>query len=296
MLAGLEGVTPGPWKAIEERHEWSLPERAMMGHDVPAQAGEHLERRIFTTWDHAQLKSPFPVVNSSIGIGKAGEPSIQMVWMQPEDASHIARCDPDTMRSILTELRALRSKSEVVAWRSAVRGIRDTCAKRPSVSGAKTNDALKGIAISQSADLGEIMRVCNALLKTPALDHPAPQEADGVRAKIVAALYGDGVDPGHPTEEMLDALISLARAQYTHPAPATVVSPFVTEANGLEVATIKHDDFSLIEVVKSRSGKNRVQMTIHRTNEETLRTDDISIDLTDEEAAALVAALTEEGA
>jgi len=94
MLAGLEGVTPGPWQVIEEKHEWSLPERAMMGHEMPATSGEHLERRIFTTWEHGQLKSPFPVVNSSVGIGKVGEPSIQMVWMEPAVADHIARCDP----------------------------------------------------------------------------------------------------------------------------------------------------------------------------------------------------------
>lgn len=102
MLAGLEGVTPGPWEVIEEEHEWSLPERAMMGHDMPAQSGEHLELRIFTAWEHPQAKSPWPVVNSSVGIGKAGEPSIQMVWMEPAVAAHIARCDPDTMRQIIT--------------------------------------------------------------------------------------------------------------------------------------------------------------------------------------------------
>lgn len=111
MLAGLEGVTPGPWQVIEQKHEWSLPARAMMGHDIPAQAGEHLERRIFTTWEDGQLKSPFPVVNSSIGIGKVGEPSVQMVWMDPAVADHIARCDPDTMRSILTDYLRLRRPS-----------------------------------------------------------------------------------------------------------------------------------------------------------------------------------------
>lgn len=70
MLAGLEGVTPGPW--------------------VKGRRGEHLP-----------VNGPCHEVGSPTrGIGTS---------MYAPDACHIARCDPDTMRSILTELIARRA-------------------------------------------------------------------------------------------------------------------------------------------------------------------------------------------
>lgn len=55
--------TPGPWKVVTDEH----PHFA---------GGKHIERRIFTAWDHPQMKGPTGVVNLSIGIGneEGGKP------------------------------------------------------------------------------------------------------------------------------------------------------------------------------------------------------------------------------
>lgn len=71
MLSGLEGVTSGPWKNY--------------GGSVGSQ--EHAER-------HEVARSDL-----QWGLNRSGK-----------NADHIARCDPDTIRSILTELQSLRSK------------------------------------------------------------------------------------------------------------------------------------------------------------------------------------------
>lgn len=74
ILAGLDGVTPGPWENIDgtgiirsEHHD-----------------GRHDVARSDLMW----------------GLNRSGS-----------NAAHIARCDPDTMRSILTELQQLRAAS-----------------------------------------------------------------------------------------------------------------------------------------------------------------------------------------
>ena len=68
MLAGLQGVTPGPWYHAKGREEYHL------GWEVGAP-------------------------NAAIS-----------VCFKAEVSAHIARCDPDTMRSILTELQQARQK------------------------------------------------------------------------------------------------------------------------------------------------------------------------------------------
>lgn len=79
MLAGLEGVTPGPW----ERHE----------------PGE--ETLIITGDEHGETVAVVPwgrEITCAHEMGNAHR-----------DASHIARCDPDTMRQIITlALQSLR--------------------------------------------------------------------------------------------------------------------------------------------------------------------------------------------
>ena len=77
MLAGLEGVTPGPWDTRANLV------RAIDGDDaIPI-----FESRM--PWKkHRHTRT---VVNQE--------------W---HNLNHIARCDPDTMRSILTELQHLR--------------------------------------------------------------------------------------------------------------------------------------------------------------------------------------------
>lgn len=65
---------------------------------------------------------------------------------------------------------------------------------------------------------------------------------------------------------------------------------WVAEASGLKVATIKHDDSTLIEVSK-RDGKETMTLTIHSADAG--RWDDLSITLTAAERAELISALSE---
>lgn len=86
MLAGLEGVTPGPWlKEMEQDEEEDFP-------------SFYVSSAVTTS------------CNLTV-VAKMGEASANA----RTDASHIARCDPDTMRSILTELRDRRASPSGVA-------------------------------------------------------------------------------------------------------------------------------------------------------------------------------------
>lgn len=104
--AGLEGVTPGSWQVIVTEHDWALKEREVMGQVMPAKKGVHIERRIFTTWDHPQSRSPYPVVNISFGVGIEDEKSVQFVSIDDANAIHLARMSPDNVRAILARLKA----------------------------------------------------------------------------------------------------------------------------------------------------------------------------------------------
>jgi hypothetical protein len=76
---GHEGrTTTGPWQVVEEK----IPHH---------RGGFHVERRIFTAWDHPQLHGPVGVVNCSIGIGeKEGGPARYFVHIEEADAALIA--------------------------------------------------------------------------------------------------------------------------------------------------------------------------------------------------------------
>ena len=74
--------TPEPWKVYE--------------HKLPYKNGdkerEHIERSIYTAYDHPQLRGPYPVVCASVGLGmEAGKP-IHMVSLKAEDARRIVAC------------------------------------------------------------------------------------------------------------------------------------------------------------------------------------------------------------
>ena len=102
MLAGLEGVTPGPWYIGQ----------------LGTQKMEHVV-------DFGPPpKSPFMVVRpgtpakpamggftgfSAGGVVHADDDS------SPANAAHIARCDPDTIRALLTELQSFRAAAKVRA-------------------------------------------------------------------------------------------------------------------------------------------------------------------------------------
>jgi hypothetical protein len=70
--------TPGPWIVVTTEHPYHL-------------GGKHIERRIFTAWDHPQMKGPIGVVNGSVGLGPVkGGPCTHMVSLSEEDARLIA--------------------------------------------------------------------------------------------------------------------------------------------------------------------------------------------------------------
>lgn len=94
--------TPGPYRVITDE----IPHKL---------GGTHKERRIFTTWDHPQLKGPLGVVNHSFGLGaKDGDPAVHMVAISEADAAYIAACSPDRLERILTALTAAQARAEAV--------------------------------------------------------------------------------------------------------------------------------------------------------------------------------------
>jgi hypothetical protein len=70
-------------------------------------------------------------------------------------------------------------------------------------------------------------------------------------------------------------------------------TPWIKEASGLEVATVEHDEFSLVEIVKSPNTRAARLLTIHRLSEDTGRREDLTIDLTEDQALRVADALTE---
>lgn len=70
--------TEGPWKVYETR--------------IPHYLGNaHVERRIGTAWDHPQLKGPYPVVSTAVGVGeREGGPAVQFTSISAENAALIS--------------------------------------------------------------------------------------------------------------------------------------------------------------------------------------------------------------
>lgn len=84
LRALAEKATPGPWKIVRDLH--------------PHYLGTHEEFRIFTAWNHGQMKGPLPVVTMSTGIGeKRGDPPRQMVSMRADDVALLVEMDPATV-------------------------------------------------------------------------------------------------------------------------------------------------------------------------------------------------------
>lgn len=89
-------ATPGPWQVIEQETPHYL-------------GGKHVERRIFTTWVHPQMKGFDWVVNHSVGIGKEqGGPVHHQAEIRAEDAAYIAAASPDVVLALLDELDRMR--------------------------------------------------------------------------------------------------------------------------------------------------------------------------------------------
>lgn len=64
LREAVEKMTPGPWQVVVTEHPYSF-ERA----DGTTAHGVHVERRIFTAWEHPQMHGPIGVVNYATGIG-----------------------------------------------------------------------------------------------------------------------------------------------------------------------------------------------------------------------------------
>ncbi len=78
----MEAATPGRWKCIETKHPFSYgPQREQLKH--------HIERRIFTEWEHPQLQGCYPVVTCSTGLGMAQGQIWQFVSISEQDAALI---------------------------------------------------------------------------------------------------------------------------------------------------------------------------------------------------------------
>jgi|GEM_PF-5951376 len=95
-------MTPGPWQVVENRREWSLPSTGA--------SGAHIERRIFTKWEHPQLEAPVGVVNGSVGLGPH-----YMVHMNAEDAAAIALL-PELMDAYLEAVEARAVTVKPLVW------------------------------------------------------------------------------------------------------------------------------------------------------------------------------------
>ena len=81
LRAGLEGVTPGPWRVVQ-----------------------NLGREIVSTRWHPAFKSPLEVValDEALNLGA-------YVYIEREDADHIARCSPDNIAALLDDLATARA-------------------------------------------------------------------------------------------------------------------------------------------------------------------------------------------
>ena len=110
LLAALERVIEldshavrGPWKVFENT--------------IPSYLGDHIERTIYTEWDHPQLRGPYPVVCISTGIGpEQGAAPVQFVHISAESAALII-----ALRNLVTAhgpelLAALRDADRLAYW------------------------------------------------------------------------------------------------------------------------------------------------------------------------------------
>ncbi len=79
--------TPGPWIVIEHRHPYKDGSKS------------HIERNIYTEWDHPQLKGKYPIVCTSVGVGMDGEKAIRFAHIEEANALLIAAA-PDMLETL----------------------------------------------------------------------------------------------------------------------------------------------------------------------------------------------------
>jgi hypothetical protein len=89
LLTLCEKATPGPWQVATDEHPHHL-------------GGKHIERRIFTVKHDPQLKGPWGIVNSSVGIGAEKDAATRhMVAISEPDAAYIAACSPEVIAALV---------------------------------------------------------------------------------------------------------------------------------------------------------------------------------------------------
>ncbi|MBX9348792.1 hypothetical protein K5M36_17025 [Chromobacterium vaccinii] len=104
LRAAAKAATPGPWQVVTDEHPHCL-------------GGKHIERRIFTSWEHPQLRDFSPVVTMSVGVPEvAGERAIQMASIRQADADYIAAANPAVVQELLADLEAMAQ--ELLAYRA----------------------------------------------------------------------------------------------------------------------------------------------------------------------------------
>lgn len=102
IKARAEKTTDGPWQVVRDLYE---PQDGK----ASALVGKVAQRRIFTGWDHPQMKGPIGVVNSYMTIGKVcGESPHRGVSISAEDADFIvhAREDVPYLLNLVEQLLA----------------------------------------------------------------------------------------------------------------------------------------------------------------------------------------------
>lgn len=156
----LAKATRGDWQVIVEKHPHYL-------------GGEHTERRIFTTWNDPQLKGPWGVVNSSIGIAVEREQPVRhMVSISAEDAALICEMR-NALSDLLSALEALSRRAEAA----------EALAERLKMEA----QIHAGEARTANATIAEIYQLCTGATGEPGNWHGA----EPVR-EMIAASRGTG--------------------------------------------------------------------------------------------------------
>lgn len=234
ILVGLEGVTPGPWD------HWDMDE-----------FGFHVFADKYGTREVGQ---DCRLSLAAVRYGRDGD-APQRFWTANANAAHIARCDPDTMREILTlalSALSLRSdahtngevKAAICAYPNCTCSPHSFCFPEDEVK--RAYDAASAALQGTSAEIavGELDRLVRAVLATVSaetqeryaiLNHLGEQwtsatfasEADAVRhlAKTHVDVSGFKIVPRNVIRRVADVVAAVGDFD--------IVRGLIQEAKGL---------------------------------------------------------------